>query len=96
MAAVFSNSVERIQGPLLRPFFWASGVFYLGSELPARAQHALSWNPLYEIIQLTRDGWFSTYSAPEVGVAYVMYWILGLTLLGLLLERPARRRIELT
>ncbi len=91
-----SSVVDRIRGPLLRPFFWVSGIFFTAASLPEGARRAVLWNPVLHCTELVRGGWFTTYDASHADVGYVLYWILGFALLGLALERVVRQRIELT
>lgn len=95
-ASVMSNLVDRLVGPLMRPFFWISGLFFTGAQVPSNIRDLMSYNPLFNTIELVRDGWFPAYHAQGLRLGYVVAWILGLTLLGLALERVARAKIELT
>jgi ABC-type polysaccharide/polyol phosphate export permease len=53
-------------------------------------------NPMTHAIELVREGWFPSYTARHVDVAYPLSWILVLAFFGLSLERVARRRLELS
>jgi capsular polysaccharide transport system permease protein len=92
----FSNTVERLASPLMRPLFWISALFFSTNEIPSDLRNILLYNPLLHIVELTRDGWFPGYRVPEVTISYPIAWILVLLFLGLTLERVARRRLELT
>jgi capsular polysaccharide transport system permease protein len=94
--SVFSPTVERLLGPLLRPVFWASGLFYAPSMLPPSARDLLLYNPMVHAIELVRVGWFENYAPAEVNVTYPLAWISVLLATGLGLERIARRRVQLT
>ena len=94
--SVMTNLVDRLVGPLMRPFFWTSGLFFTGSQLPTNVRDIMSYNPLFNMIELVREGWFPTYHAEGLRLGYSVAWILGLALLGLALERVARAKIELT
>lgn len=96
MLGVVYKTVERLRGPLMRPLFWASGIFYVLGDLPKRGQQLLLYNPVLHAVELVRDGWFHEYDAPHASPTYVLGWALGLSWFGLLLERVARRKIELT
>jgi capsular polysaccharide transport system permease protein len=96
MLGVLSNVVERLRGPLLRPVFWLSGLFYTLEDAPPAARSYLRLNPVLHAVEMVRDGWFPDYSSPTVSGFFVLCWILPLFALGLLLERVVRRRIELT
>ncbi len=95
-ASVMTNLVSRLVGPFMRPFFWTSGLFFTGAQMPPGIRNLLSYNPLFNTVELVREGWFPSYHAEGLRMGYVIAWILGLTLVGLALERVARKRIELT
>ena len=61
-----------------------------------RRATALLWNPVLHCVELVRDGWFPSYHAEHLDLPYVVFWILGFAYAGLVLERLARRRLELT
>ncbi len=92
----FSPSVERIQGPLLRPLFWVSGLFYPATALPLNLKHLSGYNPVLHVVEMVREGWLPGYAAYQTSVSYVLAWILTLTFVGLALERVARRRLQLS
>jgi capsular polysaccharide transport system permease protein len=94
--SVFSPTVERIHGPLIRPLFWLSAIFHPIESAPSPLQGVLLLNPVAHAIELVRDGWFSGYSARHVSPWYPAGWVLVLLFFGLSLERVARRRLELT
>lgn len=93
---VSSNLVDRIRGPLLRPLFWCSGLFFTANGLPSNVREILLYNPVFHAIELVRHGWFPSYYAHHVDVGYLLMWLLCLMLLGLILERVVRRKIEVT
>ena len=94
--SIYSKVVERIVPALNRPLFWLSGLFFTANELPTKIREVLLWNPILHTVEMVRDGWFSAYEAYYLDVTYVLFWIIGFTYFGLLLERMARRRLELT
>jgi capsular polysaccharide transport system permease protein len=93
---VVSTAMDRTKGALLRPFFWTSGIFFTANELPGKAREVLLYNPVLHAIELVRAGWFPDYVARHADPLYVVKWIFALGLVGLLLERVVRRRIEVT
>lgn len=81
---------------LLRPMFFISGLFFTLNDLPGELRDYLVYNPVIHAVELVRDGWFIGYQANHVDVWYLGGWILCSFYFGLLLERFARRRLELT
>ena len=93
---VYSNVVERIYGPLSRPLFWCSGLFFTAEDLPDRARDILLFNPILHVVECVRSAWFPMQPSRYFSLGYVCWWIVALAALGLLLERSARRRVELS
>lgn len=94
--SVYSAAVERIVPIVMRPMLFISGVFFTASELPDDLRAVLLYNPVLHAVELVRDGWFREFHSDHFDLAYVIGWILLFGYLGLLLERFARRRVELT
>jgi capsular polysaccharide transport system permease protein len=67
------------------------GMLFVITMFPSVYWPYLTWNPTLHCMEMIRDGWFVTYTSPVADPAYVAEWILGLTLLGLSLERYQRR-----
>jgi len=80
----------------MRPFFWVSGIFFTAAGMPESARSHVLWNPVLHAVELCRAGWFKRYDERYVSSTYVLSWVVGLLLVGLLLERIVRRKIELT
>jgi capsular polysaccharide transport system permease protein len=91
-----SPAVDRARGPLMRPFFWISGLFFTANSLPDTARELLLYNPVLHAVELVRDGWFPGYEAVHARPTYALACILALAVAGLTLERAVRRRIEVT
>ena len=96
MLGVLSTLVERLRGPVMRPLFWTSGIFYTVDDLPGTAREWLALNPVLHAVELVRDGWFVEYRSPIASPLYIVAFILAFMSIGLLLERIVRRRIELS
>jgi capsular polysaccharide transport system permease protein len=64
--------------------------------IPSNIRRMLLWNPVFHCIEIIRDGFFVGYRGEFASPQYVMAWILGLTFIGLTLERAVRHRIEVT
>lgn len=96
MLSELSNVVDRLRGPLMRPLFWASGLFFTADQIPPEGRRYLLYNPVLHAVEMVRDGWFPSYRSEYAEPFYVVAWILGLLFFGLLLERVVRRRITLS
>jgi capsular polysaccharide transport system permease protein len=93
--STMSNLVDRARGPLLRPLFWVSGIFFTASSVPEHGRNLMLWNPILHCTELLRGGLFETYDGYG-DPWYVVAWILPMAVIGLSLERAVRRKIELT
>ncbi len=91
--AQYSNLADRARGPLIRPLFWVSGIFFTATQVP-RGGEALLYNPVLHPIEMVRAGWFESYDANLARPGYVLLWILVLGFIGLALERTVRRRLN--
>jgi capsular polysaccharide transport system permease protein len=94
--SVFSPTVERLYGPLVRPLFWFSAVFYPVDSVPTGLHKVLMYNPLVHAVELVRRGWFPGYVSRHIDPWYPAAWIVVLLFFGLSLERVVRRRLELS
>ena len=92
--SVVSNTVDRIIGPMLRPMFWISGLFFSLNELPLAIRELLLWNPVLHCVELVRGGTFESYDARHADPGYVLTVALGFAFVGLTLERRVRHKIQ--
>lgn len=93
---VLSPTVDRIRGPLFRPLFWISGLFFIPQSFPTAVREFLLYNPILHCVELVRSGFFPSYDSPYVDVPYVAYWIVALFFIGLTLERRVRHKVQLS
>lgn len=94
MLGVITTIVDRLRGPLMRPLFWLSGIFFTANELSDSVRPYVLWNPFLHVIELLRGSWSAYYDPREASALYVAAFILGLFAYGLLLERRVRTKIE--
>lgn len=92
----YTPAADRARGPVLRPLFWISGIFFTATMIPEAARGAMLANPVLHATELVRAGWFASYDAAYVDVPYATAWIMVLLFAGLALERVVRRRIEMS
>lgn len=93
---VENNLVDRVRGPLMRPLFWTSGIFFTLNSLPLSAREVMLWNPVLHCVELVRSGFFESYEGHYMSTTYVLVWILGLAFVGLTVERAVRHKVEVT
>lgn len=89
-------TLDRMRGPLMRPLFWMSGLFFTAESMPSDLRDLMLWNPILHCVELVRAGWFESYDARHASPAYVCAWILALGFVGLTLERSVRHKVELS
>jgi capsular polysaccharide transport system permease protein len=65
-----SPAWRQIWSIITRPIFLVSCIFYLFDTLPEWVQSILWFNPLVHVIGMTRQGFYSTYDADYVVVAF--------------------------
>src|ERR1043165_3693421 len=68
-----------------------SGLFFVITMIPTIYWPYLTWNPLLHLMELMREGWFSTYTSPVASPLFVAQCTIVILLLGLSLERFMRR-----
>ena len=93
---VLATTADRARGPILRPFFWISGVFFTAEMVPESLRSLALTNPILHGAELVRGGFFNAYDTGYADVVYLLQWIVGIGLCGLILERNVRHRIQLT
>ena len=93
-ASIFSETIKRLSGPLMRPLFWVSGIFFTAHMLPSKIREYLLYNPILHCIEMVRSGWYPVYNYQYYDIGYVLFFIAILFALGLTLSRAARRRYE--
>jgi len=77
-----------------RPLYLSSGVFYLVDQLPEMARRVLVWNPIVHAIEWFRSSFYPAYGSVTLDRLYLVQWAVCSLVLGLAIERLARRRIS--
>ncbi|WP_444908809.1 ABC transporter permease [Microbulbifer sp. TRSA005] len=70
-----------------RPLYFMSGVFFSLEQVPEQYHPYLSWNPLLHVIELTREGLFSSYHGMFANLPYLAFSSLVMLGFGLLVYR---------
>ena len=90
-----NRAAGRIVHPITYIMMPLSGAFFVIDVLPPQLRSILLKIPLAHIFETIRYGWFKSASPKYIDEAYLLAWILGTTLIGLLLISVTRRRIQL-
>jgi capsular polysaccharide transport system permease protein len=91
-AITFWKDTGKILQIILRPMFFISGIFFCATMIPSQYWYLFSWNPIFHIIELSRDALFDSYTTPIgdwVFVSKVSFISLGL---GLMTFKLCRQR----
>ncbi|MGH1330643.1 MAG: ABC transporter permease [Paracoccaceae bacterium] len=92
---LWSDSFARAVPIVLRPMFWASGVFYAAVEMPASAQDWLWFSPLFHAVEIMRSGYFLGYHSQIAQAWYPLAISAGFFLCSWAFERWMVRRGDL-
>lgn len=64
-----------------------SAVFFIPEYLPPSFRNVLSYNPMLHFVSLFRTGFYKTYPTDMISWPYMLWWALGVMVVGLALER---------
>lgn len=72
-----------------RILYFTSGVIITADRIPVQYYDEMAWNPLFQMVEFLRSASFPTYDSSLYfnDWFYVLCWILGLWLVGLVLQR---------
>ncbi len=76
---------ERVWQIITRPLLLVSGVIFLYDQMPVMARDILWYNPLTHVVGMMRRGFYVTYDAPYISVAFVLGVSMLLLAFGLML-----------
>lgn len=94
--ALYLPSTDKVVSFILRPMFFTTGIFFVANILPFWVQKLLLLNPMLNVIEYVRAGFFSSYKPQLASLAYPAGLGIIFMFFGLLIERYARRRIILS
>ena len=93
MGCVFASTIEfgRLAESfftvLTRLFYVTGGIFFVPAMIPLQFREILMWNPFLHIVSLSRDGFFTSYDAPEFNGLYLFSVVAGVLAIGLVMLR---------
>lgn len=91
--AARTELVEKIWHPMAYLLFPMSGAVFMVDWLPASAQKLVLLLPMVHGVELLREGYFGSMVHAHYDLAYMASCCLGLSLLGLALERVVSRQV---
>ena len=89
---LLSDSFARTIPIMMRPLFWASGIFYTATELPLPIQNILWYNPVLHLTELLREAYFLGYESPLASAWYPILVAAVFFVLSVPAERFAANR----
>ena len=92
--AAFSEMVERLWHPAAYLLFPLSGAAFMVDWLPVSLQKYVLLLPMVHGTEMLRQGWFGNVVQTHYDVGYMASVCIVMTLLGLLVQREAGRRVE--
>lgn len=92
-AVEYWEDTPKLLTMVLAPMFYLSGIFYTAAMIPPKYWPLLTWNPVFHIIELSRDAYFESYVTPVGNWQYVTVTSFVCLVMGLGLYRINRARL---
>lgn len=92
-AVTFWKDTGKVVQIVMRPMFFISGIFFTATMVPTQYWYLFSWNPIFHILELSRDAFFITYTTPIGDWRFVSEISLGTFCLGLMTFKLCRHRL---
>ncbi len=86
-------AVENFSSGITRILFLISGLFFYANEFPDPLRSLLLLNPLFNILEFIREGYFVSYDAKYASMSYVNACVLVGAMLALSLKRVMYHRL---
>jgi capsular polysaccharide transport system permease protein len=95
-AVSYWEDSSKVVAMVMMPMFMISGVFFCATMIPAQYWYLFDWNPIFHVIELSRDAMFASYTTPVGSWQYVGLWALSTVSVGLMLYQVNRNRFITT
>jgi capsular polysaccharide transport system permease protein len=92
VATAYYDDTSKILGMVMTPMFFISGIFFSATMIPSQYWYLFTWNPLFHVIELSRDAMFVTYTTPVGSWVFVSMVALVSLSSGLMLYQVNRQR----
>ncbi len=90
------EDASKILAMVMMPMFMISGIFFCATMIPSQYWYLLDWNPIFHVIELSRDAMFASYTTPVGNWQYVGMSALVSVSVGLMLYQVNRNRFITT
>lgn len=90
---MFWRSFDTIYAAVIRLLYFASGIYYAPVAMPDWVRDWLVWNPVLQVIEWFRAGFYPRYEPHWLNVDYLLLWVVASVGLGFTLERATRARM---
>lgn len=90
--AAYLPAIEKIVPLVFRILFFISGIFFSASAFSPDIAKVLLWNPIFQFIELLREGLFVGYNENSLSLQYVVLVTLVVLCIGGFLEAFTRDR----
>lgn len=91
-AVSYWEDTTKVLTMVMTPMFFISGIFYTATMIPSQYWYLFTWNPVFHVIELSRDAMFVSYTTPVGSFSYVAFLTLVFVSIGLMLYWTNRRR----
>lgn len=89
----FSENYAKVIGLMLRPLYFASGMFFSVDTVPEKFRWMLLLNPVIHFIELIRSFYFKTFYSVHASGVYILYWTVLFLFISLWLYTKLQNRI---
>ena len=95
-AVAYWEDATKVLAMVMTPMFMISGIFFCATMIPQQYWYLFTWNPIFHVIELSRDAFFASYTTPVGSWEYVGLCALVSFSVGLMLFNLNRNRFITT
>ena len=92
VASAYWEDTGKLVGMVMMPMFFMSGILFVATMVPQKYLYLFDWNPIFHIVELTRQSMFVSYTSPIGDWQYVAFCALVTNAAGLMLYQVSRQR----
>jgi capsular polysaccharide transport system permease protein len=86
------EDASKVLAMVMMPMFFISGIFFCATMIPQQYWYLFDWNPIFHILELSREAFFASYTTPVGSWEYVGLCVLVIISIGLVLFQLNRNR----